>query len=114
MSDFGRVRSIPTKESASRLALPNGTPQPHAASASAQKLDYTACHRLAEADNRPVQAHGHAAADDQATIDIFPREITSRHAKTCDGVTSEVVQVTRRELLEMHWRAPIHMVGFVE
>src|SRR6476620_369011 len=106
MSDFGRMSSIPIKECASRLAPPSGTasrPQQHAARASAEMLDYTAFHRLAEADNRRVKANCRAAAGNQATIDIFPREITSRHTKACDGVASEIVQVTRRERLEMHW-----------
>jgi AraC family transcriptional regulator len=117
MPAFGRSTSIPA---VGRFSEPEPTSgatncaQQSAARASARILDYAVFHRRLEADDRRARDCCRAAAGDQGSIDISPREVASRRGKSCDGIAAEVVQVTRRERIDIRCRAPVHMVGFVE
>src|SRR5262245_15481963 len=48
------------------------------------------------------------------TVDISPREIVTRSPKSWHGMTAEIVQVTRRERIDVHFRAPVHLLVVVE
>jgi AraC family transcriptional regulator len=114
MSAFAQVSSFPAlgRVSEPRLANSAGNGVQHfAASRSAEMLDYAAFDRRPEADNRDGCC---APAGDRGSIDISPREIISRCARSCEGVTAEIVQVTRHERIDIQCCAPAHMIGFVE
>ena len=116
MSAFAQVSSFPAVGCVSepRLANSAGNGVQHfAASSSAQILDYAAFDRRPEAESRHARDSCCAPAGD-GSIDISPREIISRCVKSCDGITAEIVQVTRRERIDIQCCAPAHMIGFVE
>jgi AraC family transcriptional regulator len=47
-------------------------------------------------------------------VDISPREIANRTARNWDGMAAETVQVTRRERIDIRFRAPVHLLVVVE
>lgn len=50
-----------------------------------------------------VDAIGH-------TVEVYPRDIVHRRAVAWDGIAAEIVQATKREKLEFHFRAPLHLL----
>jgi AraC family transcriptional regulator len=117
MPAFGRVTSIPAVGTFSGPEPASGATncaQQSAAQASVRIPDYAVVHRRLEESNKRVGESCRAAVDDQVNINISPREVASRRGKSCDGLAAEVVQVTRRERIDIRCRAPVHMVGFVE
>ena len=54
------------------------------------------------------------AARHWPTVDISPRDIVNRRATNCDGMAAEIVQATRRERIDIRFRAPVHLLVVVE
>jgi AraC family transcriptional regulator len=54
------------------------------------------------------------AADVARTVDIAPREITTRRAKRGDGLAAEIVQTIRPERIDIRFCAPVHLLVIVE
>jgi AraC family transcriptional regulator len=54
------------------------------------------------------------ASSQWPTVDISPRDIVNRSATNCDGMAAEIVQVTRRERIDIRFRAPVHLLVVVE
>jgi AraC family transcriptional regulator len=50
----------------------------------------------------------------EPTVDISPREITSRRTKSWSGMAAEIVQATRRERIDVRFRAPVHLLVVAE
>src|SRR5437870_2572370 len=48
------------------------------------------------------------------TVEISPDDIVKRRAVTWDGMTAEIVQATRRERIELRFRAPHHLLVVYE
>lgn len=57
--------------------------------------------------------HGRVTAINPA-VDIAPRDIATRRIGRCDGMAAEVVQTIRRERVDIHFRAPMHLLIIVE
>jgi AraC family transcriptional regulator len=55
-----------------------------------------------------------APAEVGPTVDISPAEIVERRSVAWDGVTAEIVQATRREKVECHFDAPVHLLAVCE
>jgi AraC family transcriptional regulator len=71
--------------------------------------------RREEASNRHGRQYDPAAViATEPSIDISPREIANRHAKSWDGMAAEIVQVTRRERIDIRFNAPVHLLVIVE
>jgi len=47
-------------------------------------------------------------------VDISPADIVKRRSVAWDGVTAEIVQVTRREKIEFCFDAPVHLLAVCE
>ena len=71
--------------------------------------------RRGEAINRHARQNDRTAVvTAEGGVDISPREIASRRAKSFDGMTAEIVQTTRRERFDVRFCAPAHMAVFIE
>src|SRR3954467_14223614 len=49
-----------------------------------------------------------------AAVEIFPSNAVSRRAVTWNGMTAEIVQATTRNKIELHFRAPVHLLVVCE
>jgi AraC family transcriptional regulator len=71
--------------------------------------------RREEVSNRHGRQNDRTAAIAiEPTVDISPREIANRRAKSWDGMAAEIVQATRRARIDIHFRAPVHLLVVVE
>ena len=59
-------------------------------------------HRLR--DRPTVDAAGHA-------VEVYPPDVVQRRAVSWGGIAAEIVQATRREKLEIRFRAPLHLLA---
>src|SRR5438105_7998774 len=48
------------------------------------------------------------------TVEISPLDIVKRRTVAWNGITAEIVQATRRERIEYHFRAPLHLLAVYE
>ena len=55
-----------------------------------------------------------SSATTNPTVDIAPREIAARRAKSGDGMAAEIVQTIRQERMDIRFRAPVHLLVVVE
>jgi AraC family transcriptional regulator len=47
-------------------------------------------------------------------VEISPPDVVRRRTMTMDGLAAEVVQATRREKMEFHFRGPLHLLAVYE
>src|SRR5262245_14242427 len=50
----------------------------------------------------------------EPNVDISPRETVSRRARSWNGMAAEIVQMTRRERVDVRYRGPAHLLVVVE
>jgi AraC-like DNA-binding protein len=104
---------LPLVESGSHVA---------GASASSRSAAFAASnvHYLPFRRREDVHHPGHAASDQTAAVGIgpavaiSPREVANRRARTSNGLTAEIIQVTHRERIDIRFRAPFHLLVVVE
>ena len=62
--------------------------------------------RKTHADESPMDEARHG----QAAVEVYPPDSVKRRWVKWDGIAAEIVQATRRERLEFHFRAPVHLL----
>src|SRR5262249_20669026 len=72
-----------------------------------------AARRREDAAARFVHPNDRAAIT-ETDVDITPREIVSRRAQSWNGMTAEIVQMTRRQRVDVRYRAGAHLLIVVE
>jgi AraC-like DNA-binding protein len=82
-------------------------------------LAATKVHRLPTARRAPWhrpawQDNPTPAVDIAPAVDIWPQAIVSRRHKNWPGVGAEVVQMTRRQRIDIRFLAPVHLLVVVE
>jgi AraC family transcriptional regulator len=50
----------------------------------------------------------------QTVVDISPPDIVKRRSMASGGMTAEIVRATRRETMELRFRAPLHLLVVYE
>ena len=53
-------------------------------------------------------------AGTEPNVDIWPRETVSRRARSWNGMAAEIIQMTRRERVDVRYRGPAHLLIVVE
>ena len=93
-----------------QLAELSGPPQ--SAPAAATNVHLLPFRRRNELCNRTVRQNDPTAAEPR--IDISPREIANRQAKSSDGMAAEAVHMTRRERIDVRFRASVNLLIIIE
>jgi AraC-like DNA-binding protein len=98
--------------SPARVAEPSGPPQ--SAAWAAMNVHHLPVRGRDEASNRTGRQNGRTVTAAQPSIDIWPREIANRQAKRSAAMAVETVQMSRRERIDIRFRAPVHLLVIVE
>src|SRR4051794_20806115 len=70
--------------------------------------------RRDDAAGRFARQGDRTATVTEPDVDIAPREIVSRRAQSWNGMAAEIVQMTRRERVDVRYRGPAHLLIVVE
>jgi AraC family transcriptional regulator len=95
---------------------PEGTPRTLQSNSAAATNPYPLHVRpRQDVGNGRIQHNSHGAIIDiNRTVDIFPREVAARRAKSGNGITAEIVQTIRPERIDIRFHAPVHLLVIVE
>jgi AraC-like DNA-binding protein len=107
--------SLPAPASESRGFLARGPGSPASARVAAPNFHVLPFRR------RDDTIHRHGSDNDRRgvvgvapALEISPREIASRRHRSWDAMAGEIVQATRRERIDIRFRAPTHLLVVVE
>jgi AraC family transcriptional regulator len=104
---------LPLVESGSRVA--GATTSSRSAALAASNVHYLPFRRRDDDHYRDGPASDHTAvAGITPAVAIAPREVASRRARSANGIVAEIIQMTRRERIDIRFRAPFHLLVVVE
>src|SRR5215211_4061432 len=109
------LRNAPARSLPPPAQFPRPPGLSQSAAAAAANVHHLPFRRRDEASTRHGRHNDRTAvAAAEPSIDIAPREIASRRAKNWDGMGAEIVQVIRRDRVDVRFCAPVHLLVIVE
>jgi len=58
---------------------------------------------------RPIDSHSSGLASEW-TVGISPSSAVKRHSRAWDGMAAEIIQATKRQRIDIRFRAPVHLL----
>jgi AraC-like DNA-binding protein len=105
------LRSSPALSSLVSFPTPSALPQLPPGATNVHPLPLR---RREEVPGRFARQSDRTATVTAPNVDVAPRETVSRRARSWNGMAAEIVQLTRRERLDVRYRGPAHLLIVVE